>query len=110
MIEVSATFVATTTRRLLARRKDALLLAGGHSAEKPEHLDACAEAAFEQIARLADVALGRHEDEHVAVVRLDQRVLHRAHRGLDETDVVIIRQRSTARNGCPPDTAAPRPR
>ena len=71
------------------RREDALLLGGGHAPEKPDHLDAGAEAAFEQVAGVANVALGRHEDEHVAGFRLNQRILRRPHRGLNVREFFV---------------------
>ncbi len=71
-----------------ARREDALLLGGGHAPEKPDHLEARAEAAFQHFARVANVALRGHKDEDVAHFRLDQRILGRAHRRLDVAEFV----------------------
>jgi len=53
--------VATTNFAPFARREDALLFARAQHAEQRNDFGLVAEAAFQKIARLADVALAGHE-------------------------------------------------
>ena len=74
---------------LTARLEDALLLGGGHAAKQCEHFEARTETAIKKIARLADVALRGHEDEHVAVVGFDEGVFHGGDGTVDEPKIVF---------------------
>ena len=58
-----------------ARRENPLLFFSGHPAIQSQNLHPAAEAAFQQIAGLADIALGGHEDEDIAFVRFQKHIL-----------------------------------
>ena len=75
---------------LRAGGEHALLLVGGHAAEQRQHLPALAEAAVEQVPGLANVALGRHEDQDVALAGLQQDVLDRAQGGADVRGILVV--------------------
>src|SRR6266498_3608772 len=70
--------------------KDALLIAGTEATKERDHFRLAAEAAFELVARLADVAFARHEDEHVAGIRFAENAPGRLHGGIDEADVAAL--------------------
>ena len=67
--DVSAMLVAMTILRRGGGREDALLIARAEPAEQRDDFRLAAEAAFELVARLADVPFARHEDQHVAGAR-----------------------------------------
>ena len=73
--------------------KYALLIAGTKAAKERDDFRLAVEAAFELVARLADVAFARHEDEHVAEIRFAEDALGRLHGGIDEADVAALFRR-----------------
>ena len=76
----------------LPRRKNPLLIRRRHASEKSEHLEIFPECAFERVAGVADVALRREEDEDVAIVRLDERLLDCADDILHEPFAFLVRR------------------
>ena len=71
-------------------REDALLIARTEPAEQRDDLRFAGEAAFEQVAGLADVAFARHEDQHVAAVGFVKNAFRRLHRGVHVADVAPL--------------------
>ena len=72
------------------RGENALLIRRAQQAEERNDFRLAPEPAFQQIARLADVAFAGHENQDVAIARFAQRGFSGAHGGVHISDVAAL--------------------
>ena len=88
--DVSATFVENDHSSGVTRVEDTLLLSACEPTEHGEDFNPGKASAREEIAGLADVALSRHEEEDIAMVRFVEQVDDSLHSAVDVGQLFLL--------------------